>query len=387
MQKTMRKLNLFFTLALLTLLVLPAYAESLESVRVVKFWDATDDMVVQRETGEKLLLQHNRICNTMSTEFPIQILWSGEKVTEAKVAANEICKVYNFGPYSSDLIISKRIPSSNALTTEHFAEVDWNGGRYQIDYAEGCKYLREYVGETAYVYTPKSDLTGATLYLPQARGECEIASATLLEKLAPASNVVESPIKNLGYVAENNQVFFTWDAFPKDEPWLVLVTYSKYQMDPSGYTLEQLPNLKRSHTQTLKVLGLVNDQPYYFYISAKNGDGDLAPWKEIPITPARTARRIINNPDPELFEVTMTETADAYHLVWPDKGAETRKYMMTIYVNGKREVFKYVDNTQNYFDLEKKPEWSGASFRVTVRSVPAKPTGTRYFDGVFWKNT
>lgn len=381
----MKKRNFFFALALLALLIIPAYADSLESVRVIKFWDATDDLVVERASGERLLLQHNRVCSTMSTEFPMQILWTGEKITQAKVAANELCAVYNFGPYSTDLIISKRIPSSNILMPEHLAQVDWNGGRYEIDYGEGCKYLKDFEGATAYAYTPQNNLKGATLYLPQARGECEIASATLLETLNTTPAVAESPIKNLRYKAENNQVFFTWDAFPEGQPWSVLVAHSKYQLDPNGYTLEQLPNLKWSHLTSLKVMQLVNDQPYYFYVSARNVNGDLAPWTEMQITPIQTTRRIVNNPDPELFEVSMTETDAAYHLTWSDKSTETRKYMMIVYVNGKREIFKYVDGTQNYFDLAKKPEWSGVNFRVTVRSIPAKATGPRFFDGIFWK--
>lgn len=383
----MKKRNFFFVLALLALLVIPAYADSLESVRVIKFWDTTDDLVVERASGERLLLQHNRVCSTMSTEFPMQILWSGEEITQAKVAMNELCKVYNFGPYSSDLIISNRIPSSNFLTSEHLAEVDWNGGRYEIDYEEGCQYLKDYVGATAYVYTPQSGLTGGTLYLPKARGECKIVSATLLETLNPASEVTESPIKNLRYKAENNQVFFTWDAFPEGEPWSVLVSYSKFALDPAKFTLEQLPNLKWSRTTSLRILQLVNDQPYYFYLSARNGEGDLAPWTEMPVTPIKTARRLINTPDPEPFEIVMTETDGAYHLSWPDKSAGTHKYMINVYVNGKREIFKLIDSTQSFFDLAKKPEWAEAEFKVTVRSMPVKASGFRYFDGIFWKNS
>jgi len=383
----MRKRNFFLALGLFILLAVPAYAESLESVRVVKFWHTTNDMVVERDSGEKLLLQHNPTCSTMSTEFPIQVLWTNNKITQAKVASNEQCKVYNYGPYSSDLIISKRIPSSNALTTEHLAEVDWNGARYQVDYGDGCKYLREFEGSTAYVYTPKSGLEGATLYLPTNRGQCGIKSATLLQTLTPASSVTESPIKNLVFKAENNQILFTWDAFPEGEPWLVLVTYSKFKMNPNDYTLEQLPNLKRSRLTNLKIAGLINDKSYYFYVTARNGAGDLAPWKEIPITPVRTTVRIVNHPDPELFTVNVTETADTYHLSWTDKSTLTKKYMVLVYVNGKREILEFTPGTQNYFDIAKKPEWKAVNFRATVRSLPTKPAGLWYFDGVFWKKS
>ena len=381
----MKKRNLFFIALVFCLVALPVYADSLESVRVIKFWDATDDLVVERSTGERLLIQHNRECSTMSTEFPMNLLWDNGKITQAKVASNEICKVYNYGPYSSDLIISKRIPSSNSLTLEHLAEVDWKGNRYEIDYSQGCTYLRDYVGKTAYVHTPRGDLNGATLYLPKARGQCEIVSARYLQSLEDQPDIVESPIKNLRFKAENNQAFFTWDPFPEGEPWLVLIAHSKHQLNPEDYTLSQMPNLKRSRYNSIRVLQLVNDQPYYFYITASNADGELAPWQEIPVTPVRTIRRIINNPDPESFEIEMTETSTSYHLVWPDKGEHSRKYLIMLYVDGVREVLKLIDGTDNFFDVEKKPEWSSSRFRMTVRSIPKAPTGLRYFDSIFWR--
>lgn len=381
----MKKRNLLLLLVLLVFAALPVYADSLESVRVIKFWDATDDLVVERNTGEMLLIQHNRMCSTMSTEFPMQIVWDGGEITQAKVASNEICDVYNYGPYSSDLIISKRIPSSNSLTVEHLAEVDWKGDRYEIDYGEGCMYLRDYVNHVAYVYTPRNSLDGATLYLPKARGECEIKSATFLETVEPASSILESPIKNLRFKAENNQVFFTWDAFPEDETWIVLIAHSKYQLNPDEFTLSQLPNLRRARYNSLRILQLMNDQQYYFYITAGNGEGELAPWMEIPVTPIQTILRFINNPDPEPFEIEMTETEEAFHLVWPDKEEHTRKYLIMVYVDGVREIFKLIEGTDNFFDVEKRPEWATSRFRMTVRSIPKVPTGLKYFDSIFWR--
>lgn len=382
----MKKRTLLLFLILFILVAAPVYADSLESVRVIKFWDATDDLVVERNSGERLLIQHNRTCMTMSTERPMQILWDGDKITQAKVAFNEICDVNNFGPYSSELKITERIPSINAMTAEHLAKVQWKGDLYEIDYGEGCRYLRDYVGSTAYVYTPKEDtLNGATLYLPKARGQCEIQSADFLEAVEPASSVTESPIKNLGYKAENNQVFFSWDKFPENEKWLVLVAYSKYQLNPDEYTLQQIPNLKRSRFNYLRIFQLVNDQPYYFYVTASNAAGELAPWREIEITPVQTIKKVINNPDPEPFEVEMTENDDAYHLVWPDKSSQSGRYLIMVYVDGVRQIFKIISGDQNYFDLEKKPEWKDVGLRFTVRSIPKAPTGQKYFDGIFWR--
>ncbi|MBN2306821.1 hypothetical protein JXD20_02450 [Candidatus Peregrinibacteria bacterium] len=372
-------------LVLLVFVSVPVYADSLESVRVIKFWGATDDLVVERVTGEKLLLQHGSGCMTMSTEFPMQILWDEGEITQAKVAFNELCDVRNYGPYSSELTISKRIPSINIMTREHLAEVDWKGNRYEIDYSEGCTYLRDYVGETAYVYTPQESLEGATLYLPKARGECEITSAAFLKALESPSSVTESPIKNLGYTAENNQVFFSWDKFPEDEIWLTLIAYSKYPLNPDEYSLQQLPNLRRSRYNFMRIYQLVNNQPYYFYITASNASGELAPWQEIPITPVQTAPRFINNPDPELFEIEMTETDDSYHLVWPDKSEHSRRHLIMLYVDGVRQVLKIIPGEQNYFDVEKKPEWASSRFRFTVRTIPKVPTGQRYFDSIFWR--
>ncbi|MBU0706060.1 hypothetical protein KJ657_00515 [Patescibacteria group bacterium] len=383
----MKKRNLFLILALIIFTALPAYADSLESVRVIKFWDDTDDLVVERSNGDRLLLQHNPACRTMSTEFPMQILWSGDKVTKAKVAVNEICKVYNFGPYSSDLTILKRIPASNVLTTEHLAEVNWKGSRYEIDYGAGCKYLRDYENKEAYVYTPQSSLNGATLYLPKVKGKCEIKSATFLETIEPDSSVLESPIRNLQYQAENNQALLSWDAFPDNEIWYVFVAHSKYPIDSNDFTLSQMPALRRARGNSIRILQLVNDQPYYFYITAGNKEGELAPWTELYITPVQTTRRICNNPDPEPFQVEMTENENAYHLVWPDQSENSRRYLVMVYVDGKRETFKIIDGTQNFFDVEKKPELSGTGFRFTVRSLPKVPTEPRYFDSIFWKKS
>ena len=381
----MKKRNLLLLLPLLVFMALPVYADTLESVRVIKFWDDTDDIVIQRASGERLLIQHNRVCSTMSTEFPMQILWSGEKITQAKVAANELCDVYNFGPYSSQVKITERIPSPNALASEHEAKIEWRGGEYRIDYAEGCRYLKEYVNETAYVYTPQSGLEGATLYLPKARGQCEIKSAEFIKKVVVDSSVSDNPIQNLRMKAENNQAFFSWDAFPEDETWLVLVAHSKFQLDPSEYTLEQLPKLKRTKANSIRILQLVNDQEYFFYFTASNADGELAPWMEVPVTPIQTAKRVINRPDPEQFEIEMTETDDAFHLTWPDKSDDSRKYMIMVYVDGKREIFKLIDGADNFYNLEKRPEWSSSRFRMTVRTLPFKPTGVRHFDSIFWR--
>lgn len=379
----MEKRNLLLSLVLLVIITLPVYADTLEQVRMVKFWDLTDDMIIERETGEKLLIQHHKACSSMNTEFPLQLVWNGEKVTQVKVAANEICDVYNFGPYSSELKIVKRIESTNSLVPAHQATAEWHGGLYEIDYSDGCVNLRDFENSTAYLYTPESVLIGATLYLPKARGQCTLNKATLIQTLDTVTTGGETMVKNLKIQSENNQAFFSWDAFPENEIWIALVTYSKFPFNPAEFDLTQMPNLKRTRASSLRVLGLVNNQKYYFYIASSNGKDKMSVWQSVEVTPAKTARVLVNQPDPDPFEIKMQETDNAFTMTWPDKSEHSRRYMIQLYVDGGREIFKLVDTPE--FIIEKRPEWASSRFRMTVRSIPIKPTGMRYFDSIFWR--
>jgi len=381
----MKNKNLLFLPLLLIAFSIPVHADSLESVRVVKFWDTTNDLVIERESGERLLIQHHKSCSTFSTEFPVNLVWNGGEVVRMKVAANEICDVDNWAPYSSDTKILNRIVSSNMQIPTHIAQLEWQGDLYEVDYSEGCSNMRDYENHVAYLNTHKDSLEGAILFLPKSRGQCEIKKATLLKKLNVRLSQDESMIKNLRIKAENNQVFFSWDAFPEDDVWIALVTYSKYKFNPSEYTLNQMPNLRRARTNSLKVSRLVNNQKYYFYIASSNGSDSAYEWKEIEITPRQTATRFINKPDPEKFEIEMSETDDTYVMNWPDKGEVSRKYLIQVYIDGVREIFKLIDVDKSQFIFEKRPEWATSRFRMTVRSIPKKPTGLKYFDSIFWR--
>ena len=382
----MKKRNIFLFIIALALIAMPVYADSMESVRVIKFWADSDDLVVEKADGQQMLIQHNYTCSTMSTEFPVHLIWEGDKVGRLKVAPNEICDVKNYGPYTSNIRIVRRVPSVNSLVTSNTAELEWRKGLYEVDYGSGCTYLRNYEGQTAYVYTPKeAALDGATLYLPKARGECTITSARFLGEVENQVNPINSPIKNLQVKAENNQAVFAWNAYPEGEKWIANIAYSKYPFDPTEYAVEQLPGLKRTPQTTIRFLQLDNDQKYYFYVSATDVDGNMSDWQEIEVSPVQTAVRFVNNPDLETFEVTMEETDDAYILRWPDKSAQSKRYMIQLFVDGPRKVFSIIPAEQNEYILEKKPEWAYSRFRFTVRSIPIKPTGIRYYDGIFWR--
>ncbi len=383
----MKKRNLLI-IFILTLFISPlVYADSLESVRVIKFWDDTDDLVIERNSGERLLIQHNRVCHTMSTEFPMKLIWENNKIVRAKVSSNEICKVYNFGPYSSELKILKRIPASNTLTKEHLAEVEWNGGLYEIDYSKGCRNLRSYVGKIAYIYSPKNKLVDSMLYLPKVKGQCNIDSAKLLKEVKQSKNTLDFPIKNLRFKAENNHILFSWDEFPKDEKWLVQISHSKYPINTNEYSLKQMPKLRRSRVNKINISQLINNQKYYFYVAASNAEGNLSEWKEFEITPIRTMRRIINKVDIDPFEIEMNETKDSYHLTWPDKEDFSRRYLIMVYVDGKRKIFRIINSDKHSFSVPKKEEWSSSRFRMTVRSIPNKPSGQKFFDSIFWRKS
>lgn len=381
----MKKRNLLLSLILLCILAVPASADSLESVRVVKYWDDSDDTVIERASGERLLIQHNHTCSTMSTEFPVKLVWEGDEVVRLKINVNEQCDVNNWAPYTNTVKIHSRISTTNALVPEHEAEIDFNGKRYEIDYGEGCKNLRYYLSKPAYVNAPNGNLEGGTLYLPKARGFCSIKSAKFLEELELDFELAEDDIERLIYKAENNQVYFTWDAFPAEEKWVIMSTHSKYRFDPNELETNQLPKLNQSRGDSLRVLQLVNGKTYYFYIRAVNGKGEKTHWKELVINPVGTIRTIENRPDPEEFEIEMEEADDAFLMTWPDKAEDSKRYLIQIYVDGKREVFKIIQADESKYVIERKPEWAHSRFRMTVRSLPKTPYGKRFFDSIFWR--
>ncbi|MBU0577468.1 hypothetical protein KJ742_03380 [Patescibacteria group bacterium] len=388
----MKKINLFliailFSLALATL----SFADFTEKARVIKFDTETHDLIVERNSGEQLLIQHNRLCSSMDTEFPVDLIWSGEEITQLKVAANEICKVYNTGTYSDDIVITKRIKSPTFLIADHLAEIEWDGITYKIDYESGCKNLKYFVGDIAYIYTETNSLTGATLYLPSNRGQCTINSATYLS--GEAESPIDTPITNVHYKAENNEVYFYWDAPEEEDKWIFLISRSKYQIDPDDYHWRQMPNLEYTAENTHTVETLANDQKYYFYLSARDYDGNVAPWTEFEITPVQTRLAFHNNPDFDLFEIELVEsTKDYYKVSWPDKSDNSRAYLVQLYVNGKRTLFDILKtdddgNLANEMLIPIEAEYEGGEFRFILRSYSKERYGTKYSDSIFWESS
>ena len=360
-------------------------ASSSEKVRVIRADKQQNDLIVERESGERLLIQHNRLCGSMSTEFPVDLLWSGEKITQLKVAVNEICKVYNFGPYTDDIKILKRIKSGNALIKDHLAEIQWGGKTFKIDYGKGCENLRNFEGQNAYIYALDSTLKSATLYLPRDRGQCTINSSELIGE-SEEEATIESPIKGLQYKAENNEAYFYWDEDTSDKKWLYLIANSRYKLNPSDYHYRQMPNLRYSRTNEYTAKTLANDMTYYFYLSARDKDGNVAPWTEVQITPTLTVKSFHNSPDPEPFEVVVDETSGTdIKLTWPDKSENSRRWLVQFFVDGKREIFKIIDGALTEYTIPNKSEYLGKGLRFIIKSTPKERFGVTYSDGVFWE--
>lgn len=372
---------------LLVLFAIPAMADSTEKVRVIKFDLNTNDLIVERDNGERMLLQHNRLCSSMSTEFPVSIVWDkNNKITQLKVNFNEQCQVYNAGPFTDSVKITKRVKSPNLLVADHEAEIIRKNKKYHIDYGEGCKNLKDFVGQLAYGNFPTDELVGGTLYLPGARGQCTIKSATFLEDIAPQVIANTLPaLANFQYQAQNNGAYFYWDSVKTDKKVLYLISYSRYPFNPADYDWKQMPNLKYSQTNSYTTADLGNGIKYYFYVAGLDQDQKMTPWSYAEITPVNTEGGFKNNPDPEVFEVTLKENnAQHYLLTWLDKSEKTHEYNLQFYMNGKQVFSKYVAGTVTQYEIPKQTEFIGKGFRFTVRSVAKEQYGPTYFDGIYW---
>jgi hypothetical protein len=283
------------------------------------------------------------------------------------------------------MTISKRIKSDNLLVKEHLAEILFNNAKYEIDYGTGCENIRDFEGKK--VYTDKtSDPSGAKMYFPSDRGSCDIKSARLLES-ASEQSVIESPIKNLQYKAENNQAYFYWDEDMSETKWIYLISYSRFDIDPSNYEWNKMPLLKTTIDNTYTAKSLANNMEYYFYLSARNEKGEVAPWTKVIVKPIRTVVVFENNPDPEEFQIEVKEDTDTtYVLSWPYKGDNTKRYILQLYINGKREMFQIISGELSEYIIVKKPEYLNSGLRFTLQSIPKVLTGLRYSDGIYWEN-
>jgi len=380
----MIKRNLLLAALALSFLTVAVHADSTERVRVIKKAPDSFDLIVERVNGDRLLIQHNRVCQSMSTEFPVELILEDGLIRDLKVGFNEMCEVYNSGPYSSNVTITKRIRTINAFVAEHEAQLIWNGNEYHIEYGEGCKNLRYFIDRISFIYTPENKLEGATLYLPDARGMCEITEANFLNEIEKYE-ASDSPIENLQYDASNNQSFFSWNEIEdEDKKWLILIAYSRYKLDPSDYHWRQMPNLRFSRTNSFTAMRLANEQTYYFYLAGRDGEGNVSPWEELVLTPIRTNRRIVNIPDGPEFEIEKIGGPAHYDLSWPNQGETTRKYILSLYVDGKRKLFKMLDGAEDSFSFDAS-DYPGSRYKMHLKSLPFLRYGNVFRDSIYWE--
>ncbi len=377
--------RLFILIFILSTVAIPSVrADRSEKARVIKADKVRHDLIVERLDGERWLLQHNRVCQSMSTEFPVTlIINSDDKITHLKVAVNEICEVYNAVPYSGEGKVTKLIRSENLMVRDHEAELVWYNKKYFIDYdGARCRHLKDFIDERLYLYLPDDELEGGYLVLPGDRGQCRINFVQSLETFETDKDETPPKLK-VDSQNQNNQVYFYWDEPESEDRLLYLISYSRYRLDPADYNYWEMPNLKRTRKHSYTVDSLKNGRTYYFYISALNESRQAGEWAELVATPVGTGG-FENNPDPETFEIGMEETEDAFRLHWPHKDT-VYKYRVRLYVNGKPNLFEVHEADDNEILIPKSEEYLNKRLRLTVRVMPLLPHQYRYYDGHFWK--
>jgi hypothetical protein len=359
-----------------------AFASTAESARVIREDKTNYDLMVERLDGSLWILQHNPLCSSMTTEFPVSLIINGGKITQLKVNTNEICKVYNAFRYDGEALMAARDPSDNELHPESRAELVWSGKRYQVDYGTGCSDIREMVGNNVYLLLPNKTLEGGSIQLPGNRGQCAIEKATQIG--VEESKPVDAPAKLDGveFQAQNNQVYFYWNPASEGKP-LYLIGYSRFELNTDLYTWSTMPDLKITKENSLTVGQLANGTTYHFYLAALSKDDVPGPWTELTAKPVGPGS-FKNNPDPDPFEVTMAEGKDGFTLTWPSKDT-IRKFRISLFVNGKPEFSNLVDASVLEYVVPKKPEYLGKGLRFTVRSLNKNLYDQTYFDGIYWK--
>ncbi len=353
-----------------------------ESARVIREDKVNYDLMVERLSGDLWILQHNPLCRSMTTEFPVSLIIDGGKIAQLKVASNEICKVYNSFPFDGEALVAARILSDNQLHPENKAELVWSGKRYQVEYGKGCLDIREDVGKKVYLVLPSKKLEGGTIQLPGNRGQCSIVKATEIGVEATKPVNVPPKIEGLEFQAQNNQVYFHWNAATGEKP-LYLISYSRFKLDTDLYPWNTMPGLKITQADSYTMGQLANGVSYYFYLATLSKDNVPGAWTEVVAKPVGTGG-LKNDVSVDSFEVKMTEEKDAFRLTWPAKDS-VRRFRISLYVGGKLISSSLVKPTVLEYAVPKKPEYKGKGIRFTVKSLSKTLYDPSYFDGIYWE--
>ena len=321
-----------------------------EKVWMVKNDKDNLDILIKRQNNDLWLIQHNRKCTSMTTEFPIDLIVENGVIKSLKVDFNEECEVYNSSPYSGEGTFSRLIPSTNMLVADHEAEIIWGNKKYLIDYTgSDCKNLRDFVGKRIYFYSKEEVASNGKIIIPNDSGECDFILTSVVEEI---QSITEKPdkIQNLDYQGQNNQVYFYWEA-PTDTTGDLsyLVSYSKNKLDLKNYTKwNEMPHVILTKKNSYIVKLLENEQKYYFYIGVLQNDliSDWTLAEATPVTPkplsnayydSLNSNSIINNDSSAVLEKSQVVEAKVEVAV---PKIELPKYFVSFYTMGKYIFFK-----------------------------------------------
>lgn len=378
-------LNIILALSIFFVSISAVNADRSEKANVIKFDSDKNDLIIQRQDGLKWLIQHNRQCSSMSTEFPVTLISNDEGISSLKVGFNEMCTVYHSAPYNGEAMITKLIKSSNLIIPDHEGEIVVGNKKYSIDYEGGqCRYLYDYVNKRTYLHWIDQARGKGEIIFPSGRGQCPFVLTERMGEVEVDNSDAPSALEDLQYQAQNNQVYFYWDK--SEEEVIYVISYSRNQLDLDDYnSWREMPNIRITRNNSYTVRRLANGQNYYFYIAAmKRGSRYVGPWSEATAAPVKPVRTYNLDSDNEKFQVQMEEKDDMYLLSWPEK-EDARRYFIRLYIDGKPSFFRIIKTDQTEWEIPKDKAYEGHGLRFTVRSIPAKPHFPRHKDGIYWK--
>ncbi|MCK5613005.1 hypothetical protein KAR91_64625 [Candidatus Pacearchaeota archaeon] len=86
-------LNIGLALFIFFVSISAVSADRSEKANVIKFDSDKNDLIIQRQDGFKWLIQHNRQCSSMSTEFPVTLISNDEGVNSFRMGNSKGGKV------------------------------------------------------------------------------------------------------------------------------------------------------------------------------------------------------------------------------------------------------------------------------------------------------
>ena len=382
------KKGLFLLLTMLAIIVLPSlsFADRSEQARVIKVDLDNQDIIVERLDGSRWVMQYNRVCQSMTSEFPVTLIIKNGEISRLKVAFNEICNVYKSYPFSGEAKIKKLYKSKNLIIADHEGDIEWKNKLYKIDYSGvECDYIYKFIDSKVYLSLSKDKDQLNTMLFPGNQGGCKFRF-TETQDITLADKDEALSIKGLDFQAQSNQVYFYWEPEKSLKKPLYVLSYSKFKLNTDDYlNWREMPNARIISDNSYTVNRLANGQRYYFYIAALNKDLKAGNWSELKVAPVAPPReKGVIEGEEERFEVTVTDGGDYFLLNW-NKDELARRYFIRFYVNGRQKLYKIIKTDTREWKIPKKEEYYGKGLRFTVRTLPKKPFWPRQKDGVYWE--